>query len=186
MEKQSSPSINLAKNRGPKLSDRILAFALTIGRVMVIITETVALAAFLYRFGLDRQLVDLHDKIKQEQQILVLLKNNESTYRNLQDRLALENGIDSQTSADLALYQTIAGYIPSDMAVTTMSFSSTTVRIEGSISTIVTLSTLVNKLKTNSNVDSVSIDKIENKTTEGSITISLTVYLKKISSKPLL
>lgn len=186
MDKLPTPSINLAKNRGEHLSDRIIAFALSIGRVLVILTEAIALGAFLFRFGLDRQLVDLHDRIKQEQSIVDLLKNNESTYRNLQDRLALEKTIDTNTTSDIALYQQIAAMIPSDMALTTLSFSNTSIRIEGSLSSLISLSSLVKKLQANSAVDRVSIDKIENKTTEGTIAVSFSVFLKQAKNKPVL
>ena len=58
-------SINLVKSRKPHFLDRFITWALNAGRLLVIITETVALSAFLFRFGLDREIVDLNDKIKQ-------------------------------------------------------------------------------------------------------------------------
>lgn len=186
MEKLPTPSINLAKNRGEHLSDRIFAFALTIGRVLVIVTEAIALGAFLFRFGLDRQLVDLHDRIKQEQAIVSLLKNNEATYRNLQDRLSLEKGIDTNSGNSVKIYQDISNMIPSDMAVSSLSFSDTSIRVEGSVQTLISLSSFVTKLKAYSLVQRVSLDKLENKASEGTINISLTIYLKQNANKPLL
>ncbi len=186
MQKYTAPSINLAKNRGEHLSDRIIAFALTIGRILVIITEAIALGAFLFRFGLDRQLVDLHDRIKQEQAIINLLKKNETVYRNLQDRLTLEKNINVQSTASIKLYADVTSLIPSDVSLTVLSLSDTTLRIEGSVPTLVSLSSLVNKLKAYTNTDRVSLDKLENKTSEGFITFSITVYMKKSVSKPLL
>src|SRR5581483_5458401 len=164
MEKLPTPSINLAKNRGEKLSDRILAFALSIGRDLVIVTEAVALGAFLFRFGLDRQLVDLHDKIKQEQAIVALLKNNEATYRNLQDRLLVENTLDNASTTSVALYKAIYNMIPSDMSLTSLLLSDTSVTVQGDLSSLISLSDFVKKLKSYPAVESVSIDKIENKT----------------------
>ncbi|HYK08345.1 MAG TPA: hypothetical protein VEW42_02505 [Candidatus Eisenbacteria bacterium] len=186
MQKYTAPSINLAKNRGEHLSDRILTFALTIGRVLVIITEAVALGAFLYRFGLDRQLVDLHDRIKQEQAIVTLLKRNESVYRNLQDRLTLEKNINDGTASDLKLFTDILKVIPSDMTLTGIALSNTNIHMEGSIPSLVSLSSLVKQLKGYPTVDRVSLDKLENKTSEGTIAISITVFMKKIAAKPLL
>lgn len=186
MDKFATPSINLAKNRGDHLSDRILAYALTTGRVLVIITEAIALGAFLYRFGLDRQLVDLHNRINQEQAIVALLKNNETTYRNLQDRLTLEQNLSTATGKSLKLYQDISNMVPSDMALTSLYLSDTIVQVEGTVPSLVSLSSFVNKLKGYSAVDSVSLDKIENKTSEASIDVSLTIYMKKTRSIPLL
>src|SRR5579872_3688046 len=161
MEKASAPSINLAKNRGESLSERLLTFALTIGRILVIVTEAIALGAFLFRFGLDRQLVDLHDRITQEQTIVNLLKSNEATYRNLQDRLSLANTLITQEKASESLYQAVLAMIPSDMSLTTISLSDTSISIQGDIPNLVSLSALVNKLKSDSRIDSISLDKIE-------------------------
>lgn len=186
MVKLPTPSINLAKNRGESLSERVLTFALTIGRVLVIVTEAVALGAFLFRFGLDRQLVDLHDRIKQEQAIINLLKSNEATYRNLQDRLTLESNIAATADKSVSLYQDVFKMIPSDMNLLGIYFSDTNIHIDGSVPTLISLSSLVKKLQSDSRIDRVSLDKIENKTSEGAITVTLTVYVKAIRTKPLL
>lgn len=178
MEKVLTPDVNLAKNRGKHLSDRIIEFALSIGRVLIILTEAIALGAFLFRFGLDRQLVDLHDRINQEQAILLLLKNNEQTYRNLQDRLVLSDTVSTIDSTTAQIVTTVAGMIPSDMNLTLLSFNTTNMKIDGTISSLVSLSSLINKLQSNAAIDRVSLDKVENRSSQGIISISLTVYLK--------
>lgn len=185
MAKETAPSINLAKNRGEHLSDRILAFALTIGRMLIIVTEAIALGAFLYRFGLDRQLVDLHDKISQEQAIVKLLQKDELIYRNLQNRLSLENQIAANSSTDISIFQTITDMLPSDMTTTLFAITPTDVKIEGTVPSLISLSTFVKKLKSYSAVARISVDKLENKTTEGVISISLSVFLKPNLTKPL-
>ena len=186
MEKQHMPSINLAKNRGESLSDRIIAFALTIGRVLIIVTEVVALGAFLYRFGLDRQLVDLHDRIQQEEAIVNLLKDSETSYRNLQDRLTLEGNIAENSSYSIKLYQDVFAMVPSDMSLVTVSLSDTNIHIEGTIPSLVSLSGFVKKLQADSRVDSVSLDKIENKAAQGVIDVVISVRVKPDKNNRLL
>ena len=79
---QSSASINLLKGR-VNLLDEIVKWSLTIGRLLIITVELVAFTAFIVRFSLDRTLIDLHDKIRQEQAIVASLKDTEAKYRNL-------------------------------------------------------------------------------------------------------
>ena len=69
------PSINLFKDKNKNFFDLFIKWALSIGRVVVIATEAIALSAFLYRFSLDQQLIDLNDKIVQKQALVKLLKN---------------------------------------------------------------------------------------------------------------
>jgi len=80
--------INLVKGKHKSFFDRFLAWALSAGRVIIIVTEIIALSAFLYRFSLDREIIDLRDNTKQEQKILELFKEQEKTFRNLQERLS--------------------------------------------------------------------------------------------------
>ena len=184
MENLPTPSINLAKNRGDNLTDRIIAFALTTGRVLVILTETIALGAFLYRFGLDRQLVDLHDRITQETAIVNLLKKNEATYRNLQTRLSLEKTLMTNLSSSTTIYHDLQTMVPTDMSLANLSFTSKTVHYDGTIPSLVELSNFINRLKSYGAVDSVSLDNIQDKTSEGTLQVSITVNLKPNSLQP--
>lgn len=77
-------SINLLRDKEKPLLDRFVAWALSVGRSIVILTEIVALAAFIYRFSIDRKLSDLNDDIKQKQLIVGQLTSLEDEYRNLQ------------------------------------------------------------------------------------------------------
>lgn len=186
MQKSSVPTINLAKNRGEHFLDRFFSWALSAGRLLVIFTEAIALGAFLFRFGLDRQLLDLHDRINQEQAIVKLLKTNETTYRNLQDRLTLAKNIDQDTTTQLKIFQDFTTMIPSDMVIQSIFYSTTDIHIDGSVGSIVSLSSFVKKLKGYANVAKVSIDKLENKASSGEYTIGITAIFKTTKPKALL
>lgn len=186
MQKNTAPQINLAKNRGEHFIDRFFVWALSVGRVLVIFTEAIALGAFLFRFGLDRQILDLKDRITQEQAVVDLLKNNESTYRNLQDRLTLAKNIDNDTSQQLKTFEDITNMLPSDMSLQDVVYTTTDVHIDGSVGSIVSLSTFVRKLKTYAPVEKVSIDRLENKSSVGTYSIGVTAIFKKVKPKPFL
>ncbi len=178
MQKVPGININLAKGRGESFVDRFIVWALNAGRVVIILTEAVALSAFLYRFSLDRSLVDLHDRIAQEQAVVKLLKNNEDTFRNLQDRLALSKQIMNESSQTTTEFKNIIGFIPPTFAVSDISFAIDNVKIEGSTQSIQPISDLVTKLKEYPLVASVSVDKIENRTTTATIDVSITATFK--------
>src|SRR5258706_16059589 len=107
------PTINLNKGRNQtSFFETFVTWSLTIGRIIVITTEAVALAAFLYRFKLDQQLVDLHDKIKLEQVEVMQLKKSEDTFRNIQDRLSSGKTLNLQSFSDSDLYHNLMSLIP--------------------------------------------------------------------------
>src|ERR1035437_1656186 len=109
-----SASINLLGSKNKTL-DLVVSWALTIGRVLVIVVELVALGAFLYRFSLDNQLQDLRTQIKQEQAIVVYQKTSENNYRNLQDRLAQISSVSKESENNLNIFNDIVTLAPSGL-----------------------------------------------------------------------
>ncbi|HEX8965833.1 MAG TPA: PilN domain-containing protein [Patescibacteria group bacterium] len=172
-------TINLVKNRKPKLLDQFIGWSVTIGRVVIVLTEALALGAFLYRFNLDRQLIDLHDKIVQEQNIVNFFKKNEDTYRNLQDRLTLAKAAIQNENQTIKTYTDIIDLVPSDVSITSITYNSANIRIQTQAQSITSISKFVDQLKQYPQVTSVSIDNIENKTSTGTITVGITAILKQ-------
>ncbi len=66
---------------------RLLKWALTVGRYIVIITELIVILAFLSRFKFDRDLTDLNEKVKQQQAIVQSSAQFEQKFRFLQKQL---------------------------------------------------------------------------------------------------
>lgn len=178
MQKPATTNINLAKNRGESFFDRFILYALTVGRILIICTELIALGAFLYRFTLDRTLVDLHDRISQEQAVIKLLHNNEVLFRSIQDRLKLASLLLQQNSQLPEYLSTVEGFAPSDMNIHSVAIAPDGVRIQATVQSVDSLTNFVNKLKTFSPVQSVSIDRIDNQTETATITVSITALFK--------
>lgn len=172
-------SINLSRSRGNSVLDNFITWALTIGRVIVIITESVALSAFLYRFTLDRQIIDLHGKIKQEQAIVKVLNKNEITYRNLQDRLSIIGTLAKQTASPIKTVQSIYNAKPSDITLTQVIVSEGRVEIDASVLSVQSLNGFMKSLKRIPELSKVGIEKVQNKTTTASIIVQLIGTIKK-------
>lgn len=173
-----TPSINLFRDR-KSLLEKFITWALTIGRLIVIATEVIALSAFLYRFSLDRQLIDLHDKIKQKQAIVLSWKENEAKYRDLQERLLLASKLSSTGEQTIESFDEIISITPQDFLISNLTYSQERIKIDGDVGSVTSLSSFVKALKKELNPESLSIEKIENKSSSGVITVSLSIKLKK-------
>ena len=66
---------------------RIVGWAVTYGRYIMIGTEIVVLLAFISRFSLDRKLTDLKEEVTQKQDIIEANLSFEKDIRELQDKL---------------------------------------------------------------------------------------------------
>ena len=174
---QKRQSINLFKGRNKNIVDRFIKWALSFGRVIIILTEIIALSAFLFRFSLDRQLIDLQDKIKQQQKILEVFKSSEKKYRNLQDRLSVANLLINSTQKTDESLTTLLNLIPQDLTVTNLSINQKRVAINGITRSVASLGGFIRKLKTIPLVKNTYLERIENRISNATISFNLTVNL---------
>jgi Tfp pilus assembly protein PilN len=177
-----SASINLLEDKNKTL-ELIIAWALTFGRALVIIVELVALGAFLYRFSLDNQLQDLRTKIKQEQAIVVYQKASEDKYRNLQERLSLISTVSKNSTLQVKIFKDVIALAPSGFSFKTLDLATDKIHLEATANSVLALSSFTEKLKKYPLIESVSLDKIQNNTSDSTITIGITAILKKQGGK---
>lgn len=175
-------SINLVKSDKGDFLERLTSWLLSVGRILVIITELVALGAFLWRFGLDQQLIDLHSKIKQKQAIVAAFKKNEDEYRNLQDRLSIAASFADSSEKKFQTYREILTLAPSGIAFDKLSQTSQALSMEINVNSVSALSSFVYALKSHPNIESVSIDKIETKTSKAIIVVGISATLKSVNN----
>lgn len=176
---KKSASINLLKNTG-NFVDRFINWSLSAGRVVVIVTEIIALLAFLYRFSLDRQLIDIHSKIRQEQTVLSYLRDNETTYRNLQNRLALSSKFSKEGKEKIDVLNDLVGFAGSNITFNIITIQEDRIRLDANGGSVNSISEFVKKLKEYQKISTVIIEKIENRPSAASINVSITAVLKKL------
>lgn len=172
-----TPSVNLLKSKDNNYIDKFISWALTIGRMVIILTETIALVAFLYRFILDRQIIDQKDRIAQNAAQLKLYEQSEKDFRNLQSRLDLIGKLEKQAPEQITLFSDIITNTPKGMTMTTINVSSNGIHIDANVQSVASLTKFVNTLKQNPRVLTVSIDKIENKTLDAVIVVGISAKL---------
>jgi hypothetical protein len=178
------PTINLLPQSGDNFITQFFNWALTIGRLLIILTEMVALGTFIYRFSLDMQIVDLHDKIKAESFIVANFHDAETNFRDIQDRLVTIKRYSSVGGIATGILGDILKMGQGNVTFKDISITTQNVKIEAAAPTSATLATFVDTLKSHPNIASVSIDKVENNTTSAQIIVNITATLKKQAFAP--
>ncbi len=174
---QTSASINLLKGRINWL-DQAIKWALTVGRLLIIIVEFVAFGTFILRFSLDRTLIDLSDKIKQEQAIVASLKDREATYRNLQERLMVASKITDQSQSSKKIVLDIFDLTPVEIKFDSFTLRDGKINMTTKVRSTAALTAFLESLRNYPGISSVSVDSIGNKTTDGSLSVEITAVLK--------
>lgn len=175
---QSSASINLIKTKTSVLDD-ILKWALSVGRLLIILTELVAFTTFIYRFSLDRTLIDLHETIKQEQEIVASLKDKEAEYRNLQERLADIKNVSTYGNRNSKILADVINETPNDITFNSFKIENNTAEIDTNIQSISSLTNFLTILRDYPQSSSVSIERIDNQSLTNSINVIIVIKLKE-------
>lgn len=175
---QSSASINLVK-RKVNLLDELLKWALSVGRLLVIITEIVAFSTFIYRFSLDRTLIDLHTEIKNKQAIVESLKERENTYRRFQERIKVASITSQQAGISVKILNDIVELTPSEITFNSFSINNGEASIDSNINSVSSLSNFVSLLRVYSGFSSVNIKSIESNIAGTSVKVNISAKLKE-------
>lgn len=157
---------------------RIIQWALTYGRYIMIGTEIVVLLAFISRFRLDRKLTDLKEEISQKQAILEVNADLENEIRLLQDTLVKVKQTTARQSAPLDTLRLLPTLLPPDVSFETLDIS--TDRITASAVALSTygFSQFLTNLQAAKQFSAIDVADVKRSATTG-ITFKVTAFLAK-------
>jgi hypothetical protein len=170
-------TINLLPGKDGGFLPQFLNWALTIGRLLIIIVETLALGTFLFRFSLDMKIVDLHDQIKAQSTIVQNFGAQETIFRNLQARLDMAKKY-STSNKTPQLFQDIVDMGRGQITFKNLLVATDSIKIEAQAPTAGRLSRFTEKLKTYPAITEVSVDKVETKTSSAIVTVIISAKVK--------
>lgn len=99
---------------------RIITWAVTYGRYIMIGTEVVVLLAFISRFSLDRKLTDLNDEISQKQAIIEANIDFEQAFRDVQNQITAIHKLIAAPSIMTETLDTLQSLLPRDVYLDTL------------------------------------------------------------------
>jgi len=135
---------------------RVLAWALSTFRVIVILTLMVVQLAFMSRFWLDAKSNDLNDSIRQKSSVIASWKDFEKEFKTTQKKLAIFNQVATGEDLVSSALDKITSYLPQEIILTSYSFSPTSIEIKGQTANEMAVA----QLATNLNSDTQFFSKI--------------------------
>lgn len=142
------------------LPGRILTWASSVGRYLVIFTELVVIISFATRFKLDRDLTDLNTKITQKAALIESYGDLENEVRTIQKKtefLTQESG--HLTSPEALLI--VSSALPRDVVLDTIQFRDGSSNFSGTALSSTSLAQYILTLQANPKVRSVSVDQVK-------------------------
>jgi Tfp pilus assembly protein PilN len=161
--RKKSAQINLLPQEqfAASTAGRLLAWALSTFRIIVIITELVVILAFLSRFFLDAENADLSEQIEQKQAIIASSSEFEKTFRLTQKKLEIFSQITAQDKQATAVLAKIAISIPPDVFLDTINISDLSLSLIGLSPNERSIQEFVVNLEANLGEKNVTLERIE-------------------------
>jgi Tfp pilus assembly protein PilN len=117
-------SVNLLeKDQSESPIGRIITWATTYGRYIMITTEIVVLLAFISRFSLDRKLTDLNEAIAQKQAIIQANQPFENDVKKIQSQLATIKSLTTTQGKLVDMLILLKSLMPPDVYMNTIAIS---------------------------------------------------------------
>ncbi len=147
---------------------QFLKWALTIGRYIVIGTELIVIVAFLSRFKLDRDLVNLNEEIKSKMVVIASFEDLEEKTRILQLQLQSIKGAKGKGLETDQLLDFIDENIPLNVFLADLSLNQESgLELEGIALSEVDLATFLNRLEESQLFEKISLESISHGGEEG-------------------
>lgn len=155
---------------------RIVTWALTYGRYIMVGTEIIVLLAFISRFSLDRKLTDLKDEINQKQAILSANVPLETQVRNVQDTTIKIRSLLTDEASTVNALKLITSLVPADVYFKTVEISSDKLSAEAIAGTTNGFNLFLNNLQAAKQITKINLADVIRQPDKG-INFKFTAYL---------
>jgi Tfp pilus assembly protein PilN len=139
---------------------RLIKWALTIGRYIVIVTELIVIIAFISRFKFDRDLTNLYEDIEIKRARIKSTQEFEEEFRLVQRRLITIKELEQKKTSPIKIVANFASLVPLNVILSDLSFDQDQLAIDGYAFSESGLATLINNLKQSPYFTNIRIEDI--------------------------
>lgn len=159
---QSKISVNLLTQDEFSSSPigKVLLWALSVGRYIVVFTELIVILSFLSRFKLDRDLTDINESIEKQKAIIESYGGLEEEFRAQQKLLKFVAQKSPEPSVSDSLI-IIKETMPTDIKLETFSYQADELNLKATALSLPAFSSFINTLLRNQDIADISIKSIE-------------------------
>jgi hypothetical protein len=174
---KSSISINLTGKPKESNSSMFYKWTIHIGRIVIVLTELVALSALGYRFVIDRQITDLNDQIEKQVLFIRNLQEREDTFRAVQNKIETITTIKEATDAKVSVMNKVLGAANTNVFSTNgLNVQKNIISVDGTTSSVFALNNFIENIKQDQNIQTITIEDITS--TDAGVLFKMTILLR--------
>mgnify|MGYP001609810692 CR=1 FL=1 len=149
---------------------RLLRWAMTSFRYIVIITEMVVMGAFLSRFWLDAQNSDLNDQLQIKTAQIKAQSDFEKSFRTLQAKLQIFKDLSKEKKPSDTIAKIVAK-VPGEVSLQSISFQETSAQIKGVAGSEMGIAQFISNLNADSSFKDISLGQLNSSENNPSLTV---------------
>lgn len=138
---------------------RILKWALSSFRVMVIVTELVVMSAFLSRFWLDARNSDLNEELDIGKAQVLAYQDVESEFRNIQKKLSIVKSLYDEPKST-KIFDNISSILPPDIILSSIVVNQKSFLIKATSFSESSIAQFITNLEANNNFSDIALSQI--------------------------
>lgn len=154
---------------------RIMKWALTSFRFIVIVVEFIVIVGFIFRFWFDVQVNNLDDEIAQKSALISSRLPFEREYRDIQAKVSIYKTIANSSNESLPSLQLVAQNMPNEIRLLGFAKKRGTLEVTGDTLSETSILSFVNNLQKTDQFSSIKIQKVNSST--DNITLEFTLEL---------
>jgi Tfp pilus assembly protein PilN len=139
---------------------RVLQWALSGGRYVVIFTELIVIVSFAARFTLDRQVTDLNQALHQKEAIIDSFAELEDNFTAAQAKISAYTQIEQETNITDVFIQ-LQTVTPESISLNSLTVRPTSVIISGNTLSQSAFNVFITNLQLSTHFHNVAVDRIE-------------------------
>lgn len=158
------------------LLGKLIPWILSVGRYVIVFTELVVISGFLYRFGLDKRLADINEKIKQNLKVIQSYGNFEAKFRQAQQQLNQVKTIQEKSLKPEQLLKAISQMTPTEAVYENIAIDQEKIDLNGRVLSEAGLATLLARTQLSPEFSGVALENVSS-STDNNQTISFRMRL---------
>lgn len=142
---------------------KLIKWALSIGRYIIVFTEFIVILAFLSRFKFDRDITDIYELVDQRKTVVASAVGLEKNIRDLNNRLETINQINKNQKPYASLIAYFSGIIPEEVIIDNLYFTNDILSFSCQSQTPKGIGNLIYQLKNSPKLTNVSLGEVNQK-----------------------
>lgn len=162
-KKQVNINLLIRDQTGNSFSEQFLAWILTYGRYIIIITQIIVLSVFFFRFKIDRDHTDLKESVTQKKAILESFSDLEAEVRLVQGRLTNIKSISTYQDSLIKVMRFLQQGTPGDTNFSNLVLTSNHINFQATAGNLRSFSYILRQLQQDKKFSEVTLQDMTRK-----------------------